>query len=360
MVPDANQSNQGGVVRRLIVSSKQGVAAALLAVIGLSAIPAQATPPRYRLTVIQPLDGDLETQGAAINNRGEVAVGGSGPESERVYSWKAGVTTRFDENAGRAPVDINDDAWILSWTSGINYTLSKKGQSTIKLTDDGLYFDSLVPTAINKAKTVVGNGWTYDYDYPAFLRKKDGPVSLFPCCGNVIEANDINNRGCVAATLGIEKDEFGEQWAITHAAFIDKDGSFTDIHPPGAEWSKATAVNDAGDVVGSAVFRGFRYSAGVNTPLGSLIPLGINTAGTIVGYNESGAAVHIDGTTYDLNRLTNNRGKFQLQEAKGINDRGWIVGTGQYWGGRGDYPRHTLRAFVLKPIPKATKEAAAD
>jgi hypothetical protein len=350
-------------VNRLTTSTMHCVAAALLAVIGLSAIAAQAAPTRYRLTVIQPLGGDLETRGAAINNRGEVAAAGTGPGSARVYSWKAGVTTRFDETAGRRPpVDINDDGWILSANSGLDFTLSKKGQSTTTVTDLP-YSDYLVPTAINKAKTVVGNGQQYPYRFWAFMRKNDGSISRFPCCGNVIEANDINNRGRVAATLGIERDEYGEYWAITHAAFIDEDGSFTDIHPPGAAWSAATAVNDAGDVVGSAGgggFSGFRYSAGVNTPLGSLIPLGINTAGTIVGRDKLGAAVHIDGTTYDLNRLTNNRGKFQLQEARGINDRGWIVGSGAYWGGRSDYPPHTHRAFVLKPIPKVMKEAGAD
>jgi len=107
--------------------------------------------------------------------------------------------------------------------------------------------------------------------------------------------------------------------------------------------SAATAINDAGQIVGtsytsSLTWDGFLYSNGTMLDLGSFggadtEALAINNAGTVVGYSDianpsSGtgmsAFLYSNGTLTDLDALL---GGTHNTSANGVNDAGTIVGT---------------------------------
>lgn len=132
-------------------------------------------------------------------------------------------------------------------------------------------------------------------------------------------------------------------------------GGFVDGH----------AFNNAGDVVGygltaSGQRTSFLYRDGVATSLGTLgSAIGgvdggqaadINNRGWVVGYSATSdtqyaAFLYRDGRMYDLNDLLRpgDAGRWQLQSAGQINDRGQILAYGT------SRSRHTIASFLLTP-----------
>lgn len=203
----------------------------------------------------------------------------------------------------------------------------------------------------------------------------------FGVTGNV---GAMNDAGTVVGTAG--------QGATSHA-FMFANGNLVPIAGDGSE---ATAINAEGEIAGTAQSRAFRYKDGTVTPLGTLggnrsQAKGINDRGAMVGmatdangqplsflYDQSMSALPAPG--YSSAIAINNRGQvvgsaegiygflvdggsvvrldalpgvamrgWRHLEPTGINDRGWIVGTGTA-------PDGNLRAFVLVP---GTEEVAA-
>lgn len=198
----------------------------------------------------------------------------------------------------------------------------------------------------------------------------------------------INDSGTVAGTRGA---------GASARAFVYRDGVVTDLgtlddRDPGAR-SEATAINASGQVVGSSNGHAFVHEAGRMRDLGTLggnnsAARAINARGVIVGsasnelgqptafvYSQSMAALPapayanatginasgqvvgsvegIHGFVLQGNALSHldqlpavvAKGWRNL-DPTGINDRGWIVGTGE--NANGD-----LRAFLL--VPSGTK-----
>lgn len=206
-----------------------------------------------------------------------------------------------------------------------------------------------------------------------------GAVTKLGISGNVAAMNDGG------AIVGSYKDKGVER------AFLFRDGSLTDIGAlagAGAV-SFATSVNARDEVVGSVNGRAFLYSAGALRDLGTLggnnsVAKGINDHGQIVGFSSDaqgqpnpfiyeGAMRALPGGSYSEALAINNRvqvigsgegrygylvdnGKvvaldtlpavqakgWHHLEPKGINERGWIVGTAM--NSQGD-----SRAFILVP-----------
>ncbi len=153
----------------------------------------------------------------------------------------------------------------------------------------------------------------------------------------------------------------------THAFIYEPDGSRTDIaRLAGSTNNYAYGINDAGAVVGYAEGPGpaqaFVAAGGTSTPLGYLPggtfsrAYGINTFGQVVGQagdNQGNprAFVYTAGVMYNLNDLLPEGTDWVLNDARGINHDGAIVGTGTFHGN--DRAFVAVPAFVIgKRVPR--------
>ena len=139
-----------------------------------------------------------------------------------------------------------------------------------------------------------------------------------------------------------------------HHAFLYADGMTLDLGSLGGN-SEALAISENGTIVGRAdvggVQHAFRYQAGVMQDLGTLggrssAAMDVTSAGDIVGWSETAsgarrAFIWRNGVMTDLNTLIPSGTGWVLLGATGINDRGAIVGDGEFQGAR--------RAFLLTP-----------
>ena len=144
---------------------------------------------------------------------------------------------------------------------------------------------------------------------------------------------------------------------LFRAMVWNADGSVTQLGTLGGANSYATAVNNAGEVIGhagtsSGYEHAFLDSGGVMQDLGTLdggcsYAYGINSSGAIVGYswsetaNNPDAFVYSGGAMQDLNALIPGGSGWQLLQAYGINAAGEITGIGLLNG--------QASAFLLRP-----------
>lgn len=164
---------------------------------------------------------------------------------------------------------------------------------------------------------------------------------------------DINENGQAVGTSSVG-------FQNRHGFLYNYDGTMTDLGVLSTkDNSEACAINDIGQVVGySWKYTGgpnqaFVYSNGVMTSLGALgsygsVAFDINNSGQIVGSSAAPGGLHAclyyGGTVTDLNSVIDSSLGWELGEARSINDRGWIVGTGNHNGKKA--------AYLLTPIPE--------
>jgi streptogramin lyase len=120
--------------------------------------------------------------------------------------------------------------------------------------------------------------------------------------------------------------------------------------------SSAQAINVHGDVVGNAGSRAFLYRSNRVAYLppppgegaGNAVAYAVNASDEVVGDitlgGSSTAFLYTGGQAYDLNALLPANSGWQIVHATGINDSGQIVGVGYYSGEGG-----ALTAFSMKP-----------
>jgi len=186
---------------------------------------------------------------------------------------------------------------------------------------------------------------TVDFMLHAFIWTHGEPDMLATTGSS---ANGINNH-----------DQF--VGAVFSMATLWDHGSDTPLGTLGGSFSEAVAINDAGTVTGWAAtpsdqgIHAFRWRAGAMTDLGTLGGQqsrgeAIDADGNIVGWSfthglDGKHAMLVRGDhMLDLNDLLDpgTASDWELVEAAGVNDAGYIVGSGRHHG--------KFHAFVLKPI----------
>lgn len=216
-------------------------------------------------------------------------------------------------------------------------------------------------SALNNHGEVVGSSFTTAGEMHAFLWLP-APAYGLPAGMNDLGTlsgsgqsygRDVNDSGQVVGRS--DTDQVGESGTIAHA-FLWVNGVMTDLGAPGdnANWSRATGVNEAGEIVGGwsttplGLFYGsflwlpapaYGFPAGMNelTGLATGVASSINASGQVVqtSYNDAGppfttAWVWLPSPAYGLPAglvwLP------ALDAAYSINDSGQIVGVAETGG----------------------------
>ncbi len=186
----------------------------------------------------------------------------------------------------------------------------------------------------------------------AYLYTTNRTIDLGTFGGKQSDATAVNDAGQVVGHLYTEYHDGYKRAVLYHGGKVVEIGTF------GGNVSIGVAINTMGQVVGYAELSGgdqraFLYSHGKMTNLGTLVggtqsfAYDIDERGRVVGASDSKdsplhAVIYSVGLIQDLNKLIPADTGWLLTEAKGINESGQIVGYGFINGER--------RAFLLTPV----------
>jgi len=325
---------------------------------------AQSTPGPYALSDLGTLGG-VSAQANDLNEAGQVVgYATNGANRGRAFFYDAGVMTDLGTLGGQIAnaAAINETGQVVGWAS-INQSLSHGF-----LWDGGALID-LEPSStanstaedINDAGEVVGirNYWQG-------FRWQNGVVTDLPHLGGFASLpRDINNAGqAVGASYTTLQNQLGP---LAHAALWGTDNQPIDLGVlPGDEDSWASAINEAGLIVGAtgrtdpdtynSFYRPFIYDGemrAIPTPSPEAYARDINDAGVVVGLMATGgiagysAWIYADGVLTNLNGLIPPGTGLHLVSANAINNAGQIVG----YAVDSQYRYH---AFLLTPVGQGT------
>jgi probable HAF family extracellular repeat protein len=225
-------------------------------------------------------------------------------------------------------------------------------------------------SAINIHAQIVGTSYLADgLTQHAFLYDHGTMTDLGDLGFGNSTANDINDSGQIvgdATAAVVDLDSFsGFKLAIPHAVLY-QNGVISDLGTLGGNTgllgnsSRAYAINNAGQIVGSAAApdgwtHAFLYQNGSMMDIGisghQSTAYDINSSGDVVGTTDApdgffNAFLYHDGQTFYLNDLIDPAAGWHVTEAYGINDAGQIVGYGDSPLG----PSGVVHAFLLTPV----------
>ncbi|MEH2079007.1 MAG: DUF3466 family protein [Nostoc sp.] len=315
-----------------------------------------------------------------INNAGQV-VGNSILPSTDVFRSNA---FRTAPNSAINP--LTDDLGTLGGNSSTSYAINDFGQVVGEskksvygsdyafLWSDATGMQNLgtlggefsFAYGINNLGQVVGSAETKEGEFHAFFYSGSGELQDLTTLEGSSSARDINDSGQIVGSIQSQSGQ-------NHPFLYSESGGLQDLGTLGGEEGIAFAINNFGQVVGSAdtgatfepddpkecpcnVRHAFLYSgSGTLQDLGTLggpnsEATNINDFGQIVG-NAGSPFFYSDGKMTNLNDLIPANSGWLLGSADGINNSGQIVGTGTIQDPKRNYPVH---AFLLTPVLKPT------
>lgn len=270
----------------------RAVLAAWCAALALAAAP-RAMAGTWSYVELAPEGGRVETYGLSLNNANEVVVAATD-----IYVWKSGKFTRLNGLRG-----------------------------------EGVY---QFGAAINDAGLIAG----YDFNNPAtphegFLYDSvKQKLAALQVPGHDTYPYSISDTGQVVG----EFDTFISDRDVRSDAFTYKSGSFTTLHPPGANGSYATFVTGKGQIVGSftratdTIGHAFSYAGGryqtIDVVGYDTYPTWANDLGQIVGSFATHDGDHVHGfiRAGSVFKQIDYPGA-AVTEPIAINDRGEVVGV---------------------------------
>ncbi len=335
--------------------------------------------------------GNITLKNTALDNSPGLSLQSGLSDSQSSTDTGYSVTDLTTLLGGYATAINNSGQIVGNFTSSGHPFLYSNGQ----MIDLGTMIDLSTfsqsfyhPTAINDSAQITGYYTNIyannNYTFNAFLYSDGKTTDLGSLGGTHTVPASINSSGQVigVSTTDINRSIYHTLDGSTYNGFLYSDGQMTSLGTlPVGTHSTATAVNDSGQIVGSANTadfidaidgmtgkayssepgfvesdRGFNpedhaflYSNGQMTDLGTLgasssTATAINDSGQIVGFlnNASNAFLYTNGKMTDLNSLIPQDSGWTLSEATAINNKGQILGYGNISG--------QYRQFLLNPI----------
>ena len=303
----------------------------------------RAAEPTYEILNVGPTGG--QALAYSVNNAGQVA--GSGVRRGFIWSSQGLFMlppVKRDEACGVSGMNAQGLAAgssigamdrAVKWKNGKAKLLAKPAGSR-----------SSYAYALNDRGQVVGAGYD-QHGQPYAVLWTGSHAKKLPALNGATRSGafGINNRGQVVGHSGS---------GGAYHAVLWEGKQVTDLGTlPGYSRCLATDLNEVGQIVGTAEdeeedWKAVLWQHGV---LASLPDLGgsynraraINENGHIVGNSGGSAVLWRDGQVIDLNTFLPPDSGWELTDAYGINDQGWIVGTGYYG--------EEEQAFLLRPLP---------
>ncbi len=336
------------------------IVAAMSAVVALSCGAVQAAP-SYTVTDLGTLGGVYGSEAYGINASGQVV--GNSPTlrpgnayRQHAFIYSGGVMSDLGVGDASVALAINDSGQVTGY-NGATYIpqafLSTNGSVTYLGTLPGSLPPSSRGSDVNASGQVAG--FT---DSRAFLYSGGSMTDLGSFGGYYTRATGINDSGQIVGSSDLTGN------ATTHA-FLYSGGGLTDLGTLGGTRSSANDINNLGQIVGgSAIAVGglshaFLYGPGGMMDLGTLggsnsSANAINKLGQIVGYSQiAGDAIghaflYSDGTMLDLNSLIDPLSGWIITQANDINDLGQIAANSC----NNSTGQSICRALLLTPVPE--------
>jgi probable HAF family extracellular repeat protein len=315
------------------------VSLALVALAGVKAGPASASP-AYTIADLGTLGGTYSVA-AAINNAGAIVGESATSFQTHAFLYDAGGMTDLGSIGGANTYSsadaINSAGQIVGYANVAPGVYHAFLYSAGSMKDLGSLSGFSAATAINGKGQIVGNSTSSSGSLAPFLYH-DGAMTnlndLLPQGSNwtLFSAQDINARGQI---VGLGFDGSRSRAYLYTLTTGTAAASISDL----GALDVASAINNAGEVVGASNLHAALYKSGTITDLGSLggssIATAINNKELVVGWSyispnsdEQRPFLYSQGTMTDLNSLLPANSGWVLYSARDINDRGQIVGQG--------------------------------
>lgn len=364
-------------------------AGAMLCIIATARLSSAA--PLYVITELAPPSGATNLIPYGINNQGQIVGAVYFPSTVGGFSYHGNTATVLSAPTGHSvwrATSVNDLGQIVGNTTSSQgipksaFWASESDTAPQVLESGGGPDANVYATGINNSTAIsgyfTGSGsgntaswravrWALDNNNRLKQRVVTTGVAPLPA-GVFHAAFGINNLGELAGSgAWIDPDISTSQAAIKWSA-IDVASELAGIASFVSASYQAEAINDAGVCVGKlntwfGEAHALRWASDNSVTELGVLPgftdgdaVDINSAGQIVGTHSGGgasvAALFTSGAWIDLNAHIVGSPGWQLQSAVGINDTGWIIGTGTH--------NTNSAGYLLKPTVVADLDHDAD
>ncbi len=332
-----------------------------LGAVALVATQVALATPHYEVVQIGNLPGTSKGNVVAINNNSVVAGNSFAGNEIQMFRWSEAngmSSSGFPLHDRIIANDINDAGQIvgLSYLGGMQGMRHEPGLMIGFAPAPGHVYSRGL--GINNWGQMVGTSVT-NQGVEMAAKFPGGWGELLPNYGpqENSSARRINDAGDAVGHTDLA--------GTNRAALFRSNNTLVDLHAmlAGSIYSRAMDINDSGRIIGfttnnASFTQGFliNFETGVTTidPLSGhdfLYLDAINATGQIVGTSKRSSGSASDAVIWDstlgltsLNTLIDPNSGWELRQATGINNNGYIVGMGTFQG--------VETNFLLKPVPE--------